>query len=93
MDQKKRQCKCRINAVEKTSDTLSSRAGLSLFVRYLDNILLFPHLERLFGGMRKSMKGQAIAEIFKQIMCFMLDGTSRHLVHFDALKKDRGMPE
>ena len=29
----------------KTSDTVSSRAGLSLFVRYLENILLYPHLE------------------------------------------------
>jgi hypothetical protein len=90
MDRNKHQCKCRINTVEKTSDTLSSRAGLSLFVRYVENILLYPHLERLFGGMRKSMKGQAVCEIFKQILCFMLDGTSRHLVHFDALKKDPG---
>lgn len=90
MNRKKKQCKCRINAVEKTTDALSSRAGLSLFVRYLEKILLYPHLERLFGGMRKSMKGQPVAGIFKQILCFMLDGTSRHLVHFDTLKRDPG---
>ncbi len=34
----------------KTSDTVSSRAGLSLFVRYLENILLYPHLEHFLGG-------------------------------------------
>lgn len=90
MNENRCRCKCRINAVEKTTDTLSSRAGLSLFVRYLENILIYPHIERLFGGMRKSMKGQAVAEIFKQILCFMLDGTSRHLVHFDAIKEDPG---
>lgn len=90
MDRKNQQCKCRINEVDKTTDNLSSRAGLSLFVRYLENILLFRHLERLFGGMRKSMKAQSVVEIFKQLFCFMLDGTSRHLVYFDAIKEDPG---
>jgi hypothetical protein len=47
-------------------------------------------LERLFGSMRKSSKGQPVSEVFKQVFCFLLDGTSRHLVHFDALKKDDG---
>jgi hypothetical protein len=90
MDRKKQQCKCKIDTVEKTTDTLSSRAGLTLFVRYLSNVLLYPHLERLFGGMRKSLKGQPVVEIFKQLFCFILDGTSRHLVYFDALKEDPG---
>jgi len=90
MDRRKQQCKYRINAAERTTDTLSSRAGLSLFVRYLQNIVLFPHVERLFGGMRKNLKGQPVMEIFKQLFCFMLDGTSRHLVHFDTLKEDPG---
>ncbi len=84
------ECKCEIDAVEKTPDTLSSRAGLVLFVHYLNHIGIYPHLDRLFGRMRKSMKGQPVVEIFKQLFCFMLDGTSRHLVYFDALKKDPG---
>jgi hypothetical protein len=87
MDWNKHQCKCRIHAAGKTTDTLTSRAGLSLFVRYLEKILLYPHLERLLGEMRKSMKGQPVPEIFQHIFCFMLDGTSRHLVRFDALKE------
>lgn len=57
MDRKKHQCKYRINAVEKTSDTLSSGAGFSLFVRYLENIPIYPLIERLFGGMRKEHEG------------------------------------
>ncbi len=79
-----------IDDVEVTNDTLTSRGGLSLFVRYLRNVGLLPHLESEFGSIRKSRKGQAVTEIFKQLFCFFLDGTSRHLVHFDALKRDEG---
>jgi hypothetical protein len=79
-----------IDGVEATSDTLTSRGGLSLFVRYLRNIAIYPVLARLFGSIRKNAKGQPVSEIFKQVFCFLLDGTSRHLVYFDALKKDAG---
>jgi len=79
-----------IDSVEITKDTLTSRGGLSLFVRYLRSIGLLPHLESEFDGIRKSRKGQSVAEIFKQLFCFFLDGTSRHLIHFDALKRDEG---
>ena len=79
-----------IDDVEVTGDVLSSRAGLSLFVRYLRGIVLYPYLEELFCKIRKSRKGQEISEIFKQLFCFFMDGTSRHLVSFDALKKDEG---
>jgi hypothetical protein len=79
-----------IDRVEATSDTLTSRGGLSIFVSYLRNIAISPVLESLFGSLRKSSKGQPVSEVFKQVFCFLLDGTSRHLVHFDALKKDDG---
>ena len=79
-----------INDVEVTGDVLSSRSGLTLFVRYLRGIALCPYLEELFSVIRKSRKGQEICEIFKQLFCFFMDGTSRHLVYFDTLKKDEG---
>jgi hypothetical protein len=79
-----------IDEVEATSDTLTSRDGLTPFVRYLRNIAIYPVLERLFGSIRKSAKWQPVSEVFKQVFCFLLDGTSRHLVYFDALKKDAG---
>ena len=90
MARKKDGCKCKIDVAGTTSDTLTSRGGLSLFVRYYRHIVVAPHLERLFGGIRKGSKGQPITEIFKQIFCFLLDGTSRHMVYFDQLKKDSG---
>ena len=40
--------------------------------------------------MRRNRKGQPIIEIFKQLFCFFIDGTSRHLIYFDALAKDAG---
>ena len=76
--------------MQPTSETLTGRAGLSLFVRYVRGIGLYPHLDRLFGSLRKSRKGQPVTEIFKQLLCFLLDGSSRHLVSFDALKEDAG---
>ena len=79
-----------IDDVQPTSETLTGRAGLSLFVRYVRSLGLYPHLDRLFGSLRKSRKGQPVTEIFKQLLCFLLDGSSRHLVSFDALKEDPG---
>ena len=79
-----------IDGVEITSDTLTGRGGLSLFARYLRNIHIFQQIDTFFGSMRRSRKGQPITEIFKQLLCFFVDGTSRHLVYFDALAKDAG---
>ena len=79
-----------IDNVEITGDTLTSRGGLILLVRYVRAISLYPHIERLFGTIRKTAKGQPVCEIFKQLFCFFLDGTSRHLVAFDRFKEDEG---
>jgi len=83
-------CQPIIDSIEITTDTLTGRGGLSLFVRYLRGVHLMPHLKRLFGSLRKSDKGQPVTMIFKQLFCFFLDGTSRHLVAFDYLKRDEG---
>jgi len=80
----------RINGIGITTDTLTSRGGLSLFVRYLDRVGIMSHVKRMFGGVRKSGKGCAVEGIFKQIVCYFIDGTSRHLVQFDRLKEDAG---
>jgi hypothetical protein len=51
--------KGKIHSAERATDTLTSRGGLCLFVRYFHGIQLFPNLERLFGGIGKNAKGQA----------------------------------
>jgi hypothetical protein len=80
----------KIASVGITKDILSSRGGLSLFGRYIEGIGILPTIDRLFGSMRKNGKGQPIDGIFKQVLCYFMDGTSRHLVHFDRLKEDAG---
>jgi hypothetical protein len=40
--------------------------------------------------MRKHPKGTPIDDLFKQVLSFLFDGTSRHLAYFDALAKDPG---
>jgi hypothetical protein len=79
-----------IDRLGTTSDTLTSRGGLALFSRYLRGIGILPELGRVFGSLRRSGKGQPVGELFHQILCFFMDGTSRHLVYFDALKDDAG---
>jgi hypothetical protein len=80
----------RIAKVDTTSDTLTSRGGLALFVRYLSQIQIAPLLEQAFGHLRKSRKGLPLWALFQQLFCFLLDGTSRHLRYFDHLKADPG---
>ena len=63
---------------------------MALFARYLEQVGIYPLLLSYFGNLRKSNKGLPVWNILKQIFCFFYDGTSRHLVYFDQLKKDEG---
>ena len=80
----------RIEDIGITTDKITGRAGLAFFVRYLDSIGIKILIDRLFGTIRKSRKGQAVYDIFKQVFCFFVDGTSRSLTYFDELKEDEG---
>ena len=80
----------KIRRIEVTSDRLTGRAGLTLFVAYLHQIQVYGWIERWFGTLRKNRKGICIPELFKQMLCFFVDGTSRHLTYFDQLKHDQG---
>ena len=90
MKQIKFKSKCKISKVDVTEDTLTGRGGMALFVRYLSQVNIYALLLDPFGHIRRSEKGQPIWNIFKQVFCFFYDGTSRHLVYFDQLKRDEG---
>ena len=90
MKQNRFKSKEKITKVEVTGDTLTGRGGLALFVRYLSSINIYALLLEQFSGIRRSRKGEPVWNIFKQIFCYFYDGTSRHLVYFDQLKKDEG---
>ena len=82
--------KRKINDIGVTNDTLTGRGGMTLFVKYLSSVEIYPLLQDLFGDVRKSKKGLPVWNIFKQIFCWFYDGTSRHLNSFDELKRDEG---
>lgn len=79
-----------VKKVEATNDTLTSRAGINLFTRYMHAIRIMPLIEQFFGRVRKSSKGASIDELLTQLLCWHFDGTSRHLSSFDPLAKDSG---
>ena len=54
--------KHKIDTIEPSDECLSSRAGLALFVQYLQSIQLMPIMERMFGSMRK----------IKEATCFVI---------------------
>ena len=80
----------KISSIETTNERLTGRAGLALFIAWLHQIQIFPILDRFFGSIRKNKKGIESTELIKQILCFMFDGTSRHLTWFDKLAEDAG---
>lgn len=90
MKQKGNKSKCRINKIEVTQDTLTGRGGMAPFVRYIEKVGICNILLNFFGYIRKSKKGASIWNIFKQVLCFFYDGTSRHISYFDQLKDDAG---
>lgn len=90
MKQREEKSNCRINKVEMTTDTMTGRGGMTLFLRYIEKAGIVTLLLSSFGYIRKSKKGASISNIFKQVLCFLYDGTSRHLTYFDKLKRDEG---
>lgn len=82
--------KFKIDTIKITTDNLTNRAGLNLFVKYIFGIGIYPYLQKWFGTMKKTGKGYAIVEMFKQLFCFFAEGSSRHMAWFDRLKEDRG---
>lgn len=78
----------KIHHIEATDEHLTSRGGLVFFVKYIENVTIYPLLGRFFGSIRKNNKGQAVTSLFKQLFCFFMDGTSFHITRFDELKKD-----
>src|SRR5260370_20284137 len=81
---------CRINKLETTDDTLTSRGGLTFFVKYVGSVGVLGLLLEKFTGIKKSAKGVSIGNLFLQALYFFFDVTSRHLSYFDELKKDAG---
>lgn len=80
----------KINIIEPTSDSMSNRGGLALFLRYIETIKFYGLVENTLGFFHKSSKGQVVPSLMKQIIAFFVDGTCTAISGFDALSKDNG---
>jgi len=79
-----------INKIGTTANTISGRGGLSFISRYIENIKLFPLIDKKLSSLRFNLKGKTISFIIRQILMFFIDGTHKAISGFDIVKKDAG---
>jgi hypothetical protein len=65
-----RQNELKIRRIEATSDRLTGRAGLALFVAYLHGIEIFDWFDRWFGSIRKNRKGLPLQNFSSRCCAF-----------------------
>lgn len=82
--------KQKIHDIQPTDERLTSRAGLTLFQRYLENTGWPGQLAETFSYLRRSARGIDLTDFFEQMFAFWADGTGQHLTYFDDLKKNEG---
>jgi hypothetical protein len=80
------------NSIQATSDVLTARAGLASFALYLRQVGVPDELASLFEGIRKeSTNSTSTRDIFGSLLCWLMNGDSRHLSSFDDLVEETGM--
>jgi hypothetical protein len=78
----------KISAIQITSDKISGRGGLFLFLEYLENTRLFKLLEKYLGFLQRSRKGLPVSQFIKQIFAHLIDNTDPAMTGFDRRKSD-----
>lgn len=78
----------KINKVESTTETLSGRAGISFFMRYIEKIKFYNFFKKIVGNPKGSSKGLSLHQFLKQIMAYFIDGTDMSISGFDRKKED-----
>ena len=74
-----------------TNDKISARGGISLYLRYIQNIKLFGLMSVTFTSFIViSSKGLQLQQFLKQILAYFIDGTDMSISGFDRKKNDKG---
>ena len=74
-----------------TNDKISARGGVSLYLRYIQNIKLYGLITvNLSSSLIISSKGLQLHQFIKQMLAFFIDGTDMTMSGFDMKKKDKG---
>lgn len=81
----------KITKIGVTNDKITARGGLSLFLRYAENIGLYGLISSaILSKIFQSKKGLQLRGFVKQILAFFMDGTNMSISGFDQSKKDEG---
>jgi hypothetical protein len=81
----------KINKIGVTSDKITARGGLPLFLRYIDRIDLYTLISnKLSSSIVLSGKGLTLQRFLKQIFAFFIDGSNMSISGFDLRKSDEG---
>ena len=74
-----------------TTNKISGRGGLPLFLRYSEQIGLYGLISRSISSLLTgNSKGLQLQQFVKQIIAFFIDGTNMAISGFDQSKKDEG---
>jgi len=74
-----------------TNDKISARGGISLYLRYIQNIKLFGLMSvNLTSLLVINSKGLQLQQFIKQMLAFFIDGTDMSISGFDRKKRDKG---
>ena len=75
-----------------TKDKIFARGGVSLYLRYIQNIKLYGLIAvNLSSSLIISGKGLQLHQFIKQMLAFFIDGTDMTMSGFDMKKKDKGL--
>jgi hypothetical protein len=81
----------KITKIGVTNEKISARGGLSLILRYIENIGLYGVISNIVLSLLvRNNKGLQLPEFLKQMFAFCIDGTHTAISHFDQMKTDQG---
>ncbi|MCK5677148.1 MAG: transposase [Flavobacteriaceae bacterium] len=83
--------KTKITKISATDEKISARGGLSLFLKYVENIKLYELISSVV--LLKIIfysKGLGLQQFLKQMFAYFIDGTDMSISSFDKKKTDKG---
>lgn len=81
----------KITKIGVTSDKISGRGGLPLFLRYIEKTGLYTLITgTILSLLVTNKKGLQLSQFLKQMFAFIMDGTDMSISCFDKKKKDAG---
>ncbi len=88
MEKKSDSKQAKITKIEVTTDKITGRGGLFLFMKYVENIGFFMLFEKHFAFIKGSCKGLSCLGFIKQLVAWFVDGTEASMQSFDRRKRD-----